>query len=168
MLLGDQWTKAVPVFLALGPAAIMACTNVATGWLYLSLGHVGRQLRWSMIQAPIVLLGMGVGVQFGVMGMAVAMSSVLVTLKLPGIAFACAGQPVCLTDYCKAVGYVTAWSVFGMFVGLWAASQLGGGVLVKVVVFFVVALYFGWFSRGAKKRRPVWFKLIKSVRGERR
>src|SRR5690606_34822185 len=42
---GAQWHGAIPLFRALGPAALMTITNVATTWVFISLGRTDRQLK---------------------------------------------------------------------------------------------------------------------------
>ena len=48
LILGSQWTDVAPLFRALAPAAMIGTFNVATGWVYISLGQAGRQTRWEL------------------------------------------------------------------------------------------------------------------------
>ena len=48
-LLGPDWSESVPLLRALAPAGLIVSMNVATGWVYLSLGRTDRQLRWRLI-----------------------------------------------------------------------------------------------------------------------
>ena len=48
-LLGPDWSESVPLLRALTPAGLMVSLNVATGWVYLSLGRTDRQLRWRLV-----------------------------------------------------------------------------------------------------------------------
>lgn len=103
VLLGPQWSPAVPLLLLLTPAALVACTNVASGWLYLSFGHVDRMFRWSMWMTPCLLLGMAIGLQYGPRGMAATVGMIYALQWLPSIQYATRGTPVTLRDYCEPV-----------------------------------------------------------------
>jgi PST family polysaccharide transporter len=106
LLLGKQWNEVVPIFVALGPAAIMAGTNVAGGWLYLSFGHVARQTRWAVISSLFLLAPIVFTLQYGVLAVAIAVSVSRLLIQLPSVSFACPGTPVRLRDYVNATFFV--------------------------------------------------------------
>jgi hypothetical protein len=96
----------VPIFVALGPAAIMAGTNVAGGWLYLSCGQVHRQTRWVFIASLFLLAPVVYTLQYGVLAVAIAVSVSRVLIQLPSVSYACHGTPVRLRDYIEATFFV--------------------------------------------------------------
>jgi O-antigen/teichoic acid export membrane protein len=119
LVLGERWAGAVPIFRALAPAALMATTNTATGWVYLSWGHVGRQLRWGVVSSIILVLGMALGLRYGAMGVAIAVSVTRVGMKLPGLWYCYLDTPLRLRHFFAAV-----WR------SMLAAAVAGGALVV--------------------------------------
>jgi len=121
VILGDQWMESVRIFRVLGPAAFVGTFNVATHWVFVSLGKTHRQLRWSVFEAAIVILGFVVGLPWGVMGVAASVSITFCMLRYPGILYCFQGTPLTASD----LGAV-----------LWrpaAASTIAGGALFGVM-----------------------------------
>jgi PST family polysaccharide transporter len=102
-VLGDQWRDSVPIFLALAPAALLASLNVVTSWAYVPLGRTGRQFRWHVVRAACLLAGFAIGLQWGAVGVAAALSIVNVTLRVPGILYCFHGTFLRLRDVGAAV-----------------------------------------------------------------
>lgn len=143
LLFGPQWEDMIPVYIALGPACLMGVSNTTAGWLYLSLGHVHRQVRWVVIQTAILLPAMAIGLQYGALGMAVAVSVVYVGVKPFVIGYATRGTFVHLTPILVAIFEPVL--VSGVAAGgAWAASEAlpptGVGVILvtKTVVFATI------------------------------
>jgi O-antigen/teichoic acid export membrane protein len=103
-VLGEQWREAVPLFRALGPAAFLGTFNVATGWVYLSLGHTGRQLRWQVLGTTVTVTAFVVGLRWGALGVALAYSASNLILRYPALAYCYRGTPVTLGDLGRAIG----------------------------------------------------------------
>lgn len=128
LVLGEQWTDAVAIFIALVPAAVMAATNVAAGWVYLSYGHVHRQWKWSLIEMWPLVIAMVIGLQWGALGVAIGVSVTRVVLKLPGLAWAYRGTPLRLTDFLSANTFPLLLSALTGLAGLlayFACAQSG-------------------------------------------
>jgi len=73
-LLGEKWMAVAPIFMVLAPAALLNSFNTSAGWVYRSLGHVDRQLKWAAISIPIRLTFLVAGVPWGVLGVAAGVS----------------------------------------------------------------------------------------------
>lgn len=86
-ILGSQWTDAVPIFRVLAPAAFIGTFNVATGWVYVSLGLTRRQFAWGLFASTVIILGYFVGMRWGVIGIAASLSISLGVLRLPAILY---------------------------------------------------------------------------------
>ena len=56
LLLGPQWTEAVPMFRILSIGAYASSFALVMNWLYLSENRTGELLRWSLISAPLSVL----------------------------------------------------------------------------------------------------------------
>ncbi len=103
LLFGEQWIHMVIVTYALAPVCFASATNAANGWLYNSFGHVSRQLRWTKVHVPIIVLAAAIGVQWGEIGVALAMSISYGSLKFFGFAYATKGTPVLTKDFFEIV-----------------------------------------------------------------
>jgi O-antigen/teichoic acid export membrane protein len=98
VILGPQWIGAALLFRLLAPAAFAGTFNVASGWAFLSLGRPNRMLLWRLISAPTTIIALFVGMQWGVQGVAVAVSIAFCIVQLPMIAHALVGSPIALRD----------------------------------------------------------------------
>ena len=96
LVLGEQWTDAVPIFKALAPAAFVGTFNVAMGWVYLSRGESNRLFRWAIFASLITALAFVIGLQWGVLGVAIGFSIAMCSLQLPGILYCYRGTPLTL------------------------------------------------------------------------
>ena len=98
LVLGEQWIELVPIFYALTLACVTTGTNVVSGWLYLSFGHVDAQVKHSLVQSIVTLLALIVAVQFGVIATAWTISIVYTISKPLVILYASHPTPVRATD----------------------------------------------------------------------
>lgn len=94
LVLGPNWLPAVPIFQALGGAALVGTYNVAGGWVYASLGRTDRQLRWSLIGTPVMLTAFVLGLPWGALGVAVSFSVSQLLLTVPGLMYCFHGTPI--------------------------------------------------------------------------
>jgi O-antigen/teichoic acid export membrane protein len=123
VVLGSQWLMVIPVFRLLGPAAFVGTFNMAAGWVYVSLGQTGRQLRWQLIGAAGMGTAFVIGLQWGVTGMAAACSIATLLLRYPALVFCYRGAPVGMADLFHALWRPTLASL-GSAGLLWGAGQL--------------------------------------------
>lgn len=84
VLLGPAWSDAAHVFRLLGPATLAGTTYFASSWAFQTLGHVGRQTKFTLWTTPFVVLAFVVGLRWGTKGVAIAYSvySCLVVVPL--------------------------------------------------------------------------------------
>jgi O-antigen/teichoic acid export membrane protein len=94
LALGARWLPTVPLFQALGVAAFLGTFNIAAGWVYASLGHTDRQLRWQLVSTAVTLAAFYAGLPWGAFGIAVSFSATRVLLFVPGLLNAYRGTPV--------------------------------------------------------------------------
>jgi len=104
-LLGPQWTDAAGILRAAAPAAFFTTFNVATGWVYTSLGRTDRQLRWGIVTSAATVLTFVIALPFGAIGVAAGLSIVtcLLTIGPPGIAYCYRYSPLDARDFFAAV-----------------------------------------------------------------
>lgn len=98
MLLGPKWIGTVNIFRALSVATFTGTFSYATGWVYISLGQAGRQLRWVLWTSPITVLIFLISVPWGALGVAIAFSLSYPILQLLSIIYCYKGTPLRLTD----------------------------------------------------------------------
>lgn len=143
--LGPQWLDAVAIFRALGPAAFIGTFNVATGWVYVSLGATRRQFQWGLFAGAVTILGYAIGLPWGPMGVAIAFSAAVVLLRLPSILYCFRATPLRLSDLGSALWRPTVASLAAAG-GLYAAQGLvdfteSAGVSLLLDFIIYVSLY---------------------------
>ncbi len=127
-LLGEQWVAAVDIFRILTIPAFIGTFNVATGWVFVSLGDVRRQLASGVVNTALGALAIAVGLRWGIEGVAWGLVVSALVRRLPTIANCYRGTPFTL----RGLGQV-----------LWrpaAASALAGLLTFGV---------HGWLAPGA-------------------
>ena len=101
LVLGPQWTEASLILKCLMPAALCGVTNVATGWVYNSLGHVNRQFKWGVYTSIFLCISIIIGINWGVIGVALAISISRVIQKVPSLLYCYYGTFLELSDFAK-------------------------------------------------------------------
>ena len=112
-LLGPDWSESVPLLRALTPAGLMVSLNVATGWVYLSLGRTDRQLRWRLVGSLAAITGMVAGLPWGALGVAIGLSSARVVMRIPAMIYCFHGTPLRLLDVGEVIWRSVLASVAG-------------------------------------------------------
>lgn len=83
ILLGEKWTEAGPV---LGILSILIATETifsSINWLFISQGRGGELFRFGMCDATVRVASIVLGLQWGMMGIAVALSLSAVFIHMP-------------------------------------------------------------------------------------
>jgi O-antigen/teichoic acid export membrane protein len=122
LVLGDQWTAAAPIFMALAPAAFVETFNVANGWAFIPMGRTDRYLRCVVASSVVIMAAFAIGLPWGAIGVACGYSAARVGLRLPQAVYAFHGTPLTLGDLGAAVWRPAAASVLAAVV-LWAATM---------------------------------------------
>jgi len=99
LLLGPAWMDTVKIFRALSIACFISTFNVATGWVYISLGRPDRQFRWAaFFTSPTNVMIFLVSVRWGALGVALAYSLSRPILQLLSVIHCYKGTPLRLID----------------------------------------------------------------------
>ena len=86
VVLGDQWIDAAIIFKVLTLAALFQPVVNPVGWVFVSLGQTDRQMKWSLVAAPLTVLSFLIGIPWGPLGVAVSYTICSLTvLTLPGL-----------------------------------------------------------------------------------
>jgi O-antigen/teichoic acid export membrane protein len=173
--LGQQWVEAIPIFRALGPAALMATTNVASGWIYLSSGQTKRQLKWGTFASLIFTASIVAGLPWGAMGVAYAVSASRLTLKVPGLMYCYAKTPVKLSDFGLAIwrpatASLTAGAcLFGIEMTLLTdVAPVFTRVVILLTVYAMLYLFFYIALPGGRQSLNFIFETVRKIRPEKK
>ncbi len=171
---GPQWTESVPLFRLLAPAAFFGTFNVATGWVYASLGHTHRQLKWGVVTSICSVTGflLAIKLGYGAKGVAAAFSIVYcgVTMGIPGFWFCFRGTSLRLADAWEAIWRPAITSIAAAG-GTWAFAHYvdlppnpGLSLLLQGIVYGVMYIA-AWLALPNGRERLVGvLSLVKSLK----
>jgi PST family polysaccharide transporter len=136
VLLGPRWTEVADIYRVLAPAALVACVGPVGSWVMQPLGLVRRQLRLSVLVNSLVVPAILLGLPWGTVGVAWALSICRVSLYGVVLVVAVRGTPVMLTRLLVAMGApLVAASLAGVVVlGGYLVLPDGVGSLVRLSV----------------------------------
>jgi len=103
LILGPQWRDSILLFKVLAPAAFVETFNTVGSWACLPLGKSSRLVRWQTFATLVTVAAFLVGVQWGVLGVAVAFSASTIALRVPAIVYLLKGSPVRPIDLLRAL-----------------------------------------------------------------
>ena len=151
IVLGTQWTDSAKLVVFMGVATLFQPVMSTAGWLLVSQGRVRDMLRWSLINAPISILAVVVGLPWGVFGVALSWALARIFVANP-LLFWFVGRkgPVRTGDFYRLLAPFTGASVVSLG-ACWAfrrfvviANPVLGfvvcGVVVGLTTLFVLAL----------------------------
>jgi PST family polysaccharide transporter len=98
VLLGRQWLEAAGFLRLLCIAAVGASVNRLMQWVYLSTGNTARQLRFTLVSTPVLLIAIALGASRGGEGVATAFTIGCTLLVVPSILNAVRGTPLTVGD----------------------------------------------------------------------
>ena len=142
LMLGDGWQESAPIFRALSLAAMLGTTNVAPGWVYMTLGRTDRQLRWGLISAPVTVVLMVLAVPFGPVAMAAAISLGYLFAWVGGILYCFRGTFLRFSIVLRAIGPSLAGVSLAIVAGWLVRSEasLPGGTITNLLLLSAVYL----------------------------
>ena len=81
LVLGQKWGEAALVFQILTISALGQCLLESTLWLFVSRGQSARLLKLMLIMTPIMVVGVLIGLPFGIKRVALSLSLVLLAIS---------------------------------------------------------------------------------------
>lgn len=124
LVLGNQWLNAVPIFQVLMPAALIGTFNVATGWVYQSLGRTDRQFRWGLISSSLKVVVFLIAIRWGALGIAIGYSASEVILLVPRFMYCYHNTFLNTSSLLRLLVYPFAASTIPAIVTLYASAYL--------------------------------------------
>ncbi|HVO63567.1 MAG TPA: lipopolysaccharide biosynthesis protein [Terriglobales bacterium] len=98
VLLGPKWRSSADIVRLLAPTILVLAIINPLGWLMTSVGLVGRNLKVSLVFAPLISAGYVLGLPYGPKGVALGFSAAMVLCAVPLAAYCVRGTPVSLRD----------------------------------------------------------------------
>ena len=140
LVLGRQWREAAPVFQILAISALGQLLFESTVWLFVSRGKSERLLKLSLVISPIIVGSFVIGLPFGIKGVALFGSLVLVGLLPWILKYAFRGTNLTLQRLGQAILYPISLCLAGVVLAelalhLTAPQRLGSQLLVAALGF---------------------------------
>jgi len=163
VLWGAKGIKVAPIFRLLAPTALVFALVNPMSWLVMSTGRVGRALSMTAATAPVVILGIVLGLSHGPTGVAAGYSSAMVFLIMPIIAWSKHGTSIMWADLLKATRQPLLSGLVAGAAGLTAKITLGGMLApfpcLLVGVGLVLGVY-GWILLVAMGQKQLYMDLL--------
>jgi O-antigen/teichoic acid export membrane protein len=117
LTLGHQWQDAAPVFQILVISALGQLLLESTLWLFVSTGQPNRLLKLMLIISPIIVASFVIGLPFGIKGVALSGSLVLISMFPWILKFTFRGTNLTLRLLGRALLYPMATCLGSVFFG---------------------------------------------------
>jgi len=125
LLLGNQWREAAPVFQILAICALTQLLLQSTNWLFVSRGQSQQLLKLWLIISPILVGSYAIGLPFGIKGVALSGSLVLLSILPWILKFAFRGTNLTLQRLGRALLYPIVLSLAGVVLAELALHLVG-------------------------------------------
>jgi O-antigen/teichoic acid export membrane protein len=140
LVLGAKWREAAPVFQILAISALGQMLLETTVWLLVSRGQSGRLLKLLLIISPIIVGSFVIGLPFGIKGVALSSSLVLLGILPWALKFTFRGTDLNLQRVGRALLYPISLCLAGVFLAKVAIHLLAPERMILQLL--VVALGF--------------------------
>lgn len=111
VVLGPKWVGAVEVFRILAPTILVFAISNPLGWLLNALGLVRRGVYIGLFSAPLMIVGVLIGLPYGPHGVALAYSTVMLLKVIPITIWALRGTGIRYREFVGALANPLAASV---------------------------------------------------------
>ena len=140
LTLGNRWRETAPVFQILAISALGQLLLESTLWLFVSRGQSKRLLKLLLIISPIIVGSYAIGLPFGIKGVALSGSLVLLTIFPWILKFTFRGTTLTLGRLWQAIQYPISLCLAGVFLAelalhLIAPQRIVSQLLVSVLRF---------------------------------
>jgi O-antigen/teichoic acid export membrane protein len=145
LLLGQQWHDAIPLLQIFAIWALLRSTGNPVGSLLMARGRADLSFKWNMVWLLIMAPAIWIGSQFGVSGMAIAMTVLGVLAYWPNWYFLV--RPLCgakLGEYSAQMAVPLGLSIFAGLAGYLSSYLLEGDLLrLEIGVLLGSSVYIG-------------------------
>ncbi len=134
LMLGEQWIGAVPIFRFLMPAAFIGTFNVATGWVFQTLGRTDRQFRIELVMSTLNSIIFLIGIRWGAIGVAAIFGLTRPLLLFPKIIYCYKGTLLKPIDLMKTIALPSFASIGA------AAIVMAINILIPIEINMLIRL----------------------------
>ena len=157
LLYGEQWVDVAPLLQVLSIACLTQPIHNTMGWLFTASGQAGHMLRWGVGASITLSVSFAVGVQYGVIGVAVAYSVIMgvgltigavwVAHRSANISFFATCKPMLLPILIAAITvllshFISRRLAFNLDY-LWVTILYHGSLIVGIYVALLACFYRG-------------------------
>ena len=134
MVLGAQWLATIPLLKILAAVAVAHLLAGPIRWGLVSLGRGERLLRWRTFEALAKVIGIAIGLRWGVIGIAWGLLIVNAVLAVPALWYCFYDSPLRIRDVAEVIWkpLVATLAASGVVLGM---RYLGAGGINFVVDF---------------------------------
>jgi PST family polysaccharide transporter len=158
-LLGGKWAHSgliLTVMALRGPTHVVERT---AGWLHVAAGRADRWRRWGFVNCGVLLVALGFGLPFGVMGVVVSYTAFTYLTFVPAILYAGRALGITVGDLFRAVGPQLIVSLATAGLGLWMRHTVLAGIspLGRIGVLLAVCggVYLAVMTLGLRMTKPI-------------
>lgn len=103
VVLGPKWVDAADIFRILAPTILVFAISNPLGWLLNALGLIKRGFCIAMFTAPLMLVGVTIGLPYGPRGVAAAYSAAMLIKVIPVTVWAIRGTGIRIREIATAL-----------------------------------------------------------------
>ena len=144
-LLGGQWESAIPIFYALAPAVVVSTTAPGTYWIIPSLGLAKRQLPIVIVNTIVVVIAIAIGLQYGVLGVAVGFTLASTLLRYPSLRYAMKPSSVATGEFLMT-GLTPLLASLASAIGMWALVWLWEPAMAPLALIYRIILFTAFYA----------------------
>jgi PST family polysaccharide transporter len=134
VVLGPQWVEVVPIFQYLMPAAFVGTFNVATGWVFQSLGQTDRQFKSGLVGTGLRIAAFLYFARWGAVGIAIGYSITEMIWLIPRLIYCFHKSPLSFWGLAKIISYPFTASICAAFLAILAEYYLSSADLSAILV----------------------------------
>ncbi len=139
LVLGPNWAEAASIFQLLAITALIQPIASTRGMVLLTSGQSGRFFMWGVYNAIAVIIAFGVGVRWGIEGIAIAYAISNYAILIPSLNYCYKNTSIKTLDFFKAAAWPFLFSVTGGLLAWWASLQLSGyHLIIQIGIPFLV------------------------------
>jgi PST family polysaccharide transporter len=165
LLYGPQWVPSIPLLQVLCVVGLIQSIETTTGWIFLARARTGLFFAWGVAEAVVIYTSFIVGIQWGVMGVAVAYAIANGLLLVPCLAVPFRLIRLPMRDLLRSVIGVLAGSGFMAALAaavraIMVAHGAGPALVLAASVISGILTYLAWLwltnAGAAREARLAW------------
>jgi len=163
IVLGDKWMAAAPIFRLLAPVAVVFTMGNPLSWLITSTGRIGRALAVRTATAPLMILGIVLGMNHGPTGVALGYSLAMTVVLIPVTTCFKQGTGITWVDLLVAAKPQFLSGLLAAAVGFLVKLTLCGKLPLIAYLFVGVGAVLGvyaWILMIAMNQKHVYLDLL--------